>query len=151
MIFLTGNHKSFFIMLRILVVMNVAAALWVSKMDSGVSRCLTSWMCLFLPFIRESSVQSLSHIWLFVTPWTATRQASLSITNSWSLLKLMSIESAMLSNYLILCHPLLLLPSIFPSIRLFSNESVLCIRWPTVLEFQLEHQSFQWIFRTDFL
>ena len=64
-----------------------------------------------------------------VTPWTAARQASLSITNSRSLLKLMSIESLMPSNHLILCHPLLLLPSIFPSIRVFSNESILCIRW----------------------
>ena len=71
-----------------------------------------------------SSVQLFSHVWLFVTPWTAARQASLSITNSWSLLKLLSIESVMLSNYLILCRPILLLPSIFPSIRVFSNESV---------------------------
>ena len=66
-----------------------------------------------------SSVQSLSHVWLFATPWTAACQASLSITNSWSLLKLMSIKSMMPSNHLILCHPLLLLPSIFPSIRVF--------------------------------
>ena len=64
-----------------------------------------------------------------MTTWTAACQASLSITNSWSLLKLMSIKSVMLSNHLILCHPLLLLPSIFPSIRVFSNESALCIRW----------------------
>ena len=76
-----------------------------------------------------SSVQSLSCVQLFVTPWTAAHQASLSITNSWSLLKLMSIESVMLSNHLILCRPLLLLPSIFPSIRVFSNELVLHIRW----------------------
>ena len=69
------------------------------------------------------------------TPWTATRQTSLSITNSWSLLKLMSIESAMPSNHLILCRPLLLLPSTFPSIRVFSNESVLCIRWPKYWSF----------------
>ena len=68
-------------------------------------------------------------------PWTAARQASLSITNSQSLLKLMSIESVMPSNHLILCHPLLLLPSIFPSIRVFSNESVLCIRWPKYWSF----------------
>ena len=79
-----------------------------------------------------SSVQLLSHIWLFAIPWTAAYQASLSITNSLSLLKLMSIELVMPSNHLILCHPLLLLPSIFPSIRVFSNESVLCIRWPSV-------------------
>ena len=77
-----------------------------------------------------SSVQSLSHVWLIATPWTAACQASLSITNSRSLLKLMSIELMMPSNYLILCLPLLLLPSIFPSIRVSSNESVLCIRWP---------------------
>ena len=77
-----------------------------------------------------SLVQSLTHVQLFATPWTAACQASLSITNSWSLLKLMSIESVMPSSHLILCHPLLLLPSIFPSIRVSSNESVLCIRWP---------------------
>ena len=75
-------------------------------------------------------VQSLSHVWLFVTPWTAARQASLSITNSRSLLRLMSIKSVMPSNHLILCRPLLLLPSIFPSIRVFANKSVLCISWP---------------------
>ena len=77
-----------------------------------------------------SSVQLLSHVWLFATPQTAAPQASLSITNSWSLPKLLSIESGMPSNNLILCHPLLLLPSIFPSIRVFSNESALRIRWP---------------------
>ena len=77
-----------------------------------------------------SSVQSLSHIWLFVTSGTAARQASLSITNSWSLFKLVSIVLVMLSNHLILCQPLLLLPSIFPSIRIFSYESALLIRWP---------------------
>ena len=77
-----------------------------------------------------SSFQLLSHVRLFATPWTAACQASLSITNSWSLLKLISIDSVMPSNHLILCHPLLLLPSIFPTIRVFSNESVLCIRCP---------------------
>ena len=82
-------------------------------------------VCLF------SSVQSLSHVRHFATPWTTARQASLSITNSQSSPKFMSIESVMPSNHLILCHPLLLLPSIFPSIRVFSNESALCIRWPT--------------------
>ena len=81
------------------------------------------------------SVQLLSHVWLFATPWTAARQSSLSITISWSLLKLMSIESAMPSNHLILYCPLLLLPSIFPSIRIFSNESVLHIRWPKCWSF----------------
>ena len=82
-----------------------------------------------------SSVQLLSHVRLFKTPWTAAFQASLSITNSQSLLKLMSIESVMPSNHLILCHPLLLLPSVFPSIRVFSNESVLPIRWPKYQSF----------------
>ena len=75
------------------------------------------------------TVQSLSRVRLFATPWTTARQASLSITNSWSLPKLMSIKSVMPFNHLILCRPLLLAPSIFPSIRLFSNESALCIRW----------------------
>jgi len=82
-----------------------------------------------------SSVQSLSHVLLFVTPWTAARQASLSITNSQSLLKLMSIESVMPSNHLILCCLLLLQPSIFPIIRVFSSESVLHIRWPKYWSF----------------
>ena len=81
-------------------------------------------------FCVFQSVQSLSHVQLFATPWTAARQASLSITNSQSLLKLMSIELVMPSNHLILCRPLLLLLSIFPSFRVFSNESVLSIRWP---------------------
>ena len=81
------------------------------------------------------SVQSLSYVWLFVTPWTAALQASLSITNSQSLLKLMSIKSVILSNNLILCRPLLLLPSIFPSIRVFSNESVLRMKWPNYWSF----------------
>ena len=76
-----------------------------------------------------NAVQLLSHVWLFATPWTAAGQASLSITNSQSLLKLMSVKSVMLSNYLIFYCPLLLLPSIFPSIRVFCNESVLRIRW----------------------
>ena len=85
--------------------------------------------------IQFSSVQSLYCVWLFVTPWTAAHQDSLSITNSWSLLKLMSIESMMPSNHLILCHHLLLLPSIFPSIQVFSNESALHIRWPKYWSF----------------
>jgi len=78
---------------------------------------------------------TLSCVWLFVTPWTAAHQASLSITNSQSLLKCMSIELVMPFNHLILCHPLLLPPSIFPSITVFSNESVLCIRWPKYWSF----------------
>ena len=83
----------------------------------------------------SSSLQSLSGVRLFATPWTAACQASLSITNSQSPPKLMSIELVMPSNHLILCPPLLLLPSIFPSIRVFSNESVLCIRWPKYWSF----------------
>ena len=87
-------------------------------------------LCLHTQAQQSSSVQSLSHIRLFMTPWTVAHQASLSITSSQSLLKLMSIESVMPSNHLILCCPLLLLPSIFPSIKFFSKESVLHIRWP---------------------
>ena len=97
----------------------------------------------------SASVQSHNSAQLFATPWTAACQASLSITNSWSLLKLMSIKSVMPSNHLTFCHPLLLLLSILHSIRVFSKESFLCIRWPKKL--WLLHQSFQWIFRTGFL
>ena len=85
--------------------------------------------------IQFNSVQSIRHVWFFVTPWTVTQQASLSITNSQSLLKLMSIESVMASNHLILHRPLLLLPSIVPSIRVFSSEMVLHIRWPKYWSF----------------
>ena len=85
----------------------------------------------------SQSVQSLRHVRLFATPWTAARPASLSITNPRSLLKLMSIESVMPSNYLVLSHPLLLLPSVFRSIRVFSNESVLCIMWPKYWSFSI--------------
>ena len=85
---------------------------------------------LNLIIYQISSVHSLSRVWQFVTPWTAACQASLSITNSWSPPKPMSVESVMPSNHLILCRPLLLLPSIFPSIRVFSNESALRSRWP---------------------
>ena len=87
------------------------------------------------------SVQLLSRVQLFVTPWTAARQASLSITNSWSLLKLMSIKSVMPSNHLILCHPLLP-PSIFPSIRVFSKDAVLPIRWPKYWNFSFSISPF---------
>ena len=89
----------------------------------------------FGPFLSWCSFQSLSCVWLFATPWTAACQASLSIANPQSLLKLMSMESVMPSKHLILCHPLLFLPSIFPSTRVFSNESVLCIRWPKYRSF----------------
>ena len=96
----------------------------------------TSQLCVY-PHKRDqfSSVQSLGHVRLFATPWTAARQASLSITSSQSPPKPMSIELVMPSNYLILCHPLLLLPSIFPSIRVFSNDSALPIRWPKYWSF----------------
>ena len=98
-----------------------------------------------------SSVQLLSRVQLFAIPWTATRQAFLFITNSQSLLKLMSSESVMPSNHLILCHPLLLPPSIFPSIRVFSDETVLHIRWPKYWSFSFNNQSFRWTLRTDLL
>ena len=113
---------------------------------------------------RHQSVQSRSHVPLFATPWTAVRQASLSITNSQSLLKLMSIKLVMPSNYLILCRPLLLPTSIFPSIRVFTNESVLCIRWPKdwsfsfsispsseysgLISFRLDLLAVQWILKS---
>ena len=91
--------------------------------------------CILNAFFPIYSVQSLSHVWLFATPWTAAHQSSLSITNSQSLLKFMSIELVMPSNYFILCCPVLLLPSIFPSIKVFSNESILCISWPKYWSF----------------
>ena len=100
--------------------------------------------------IQFSSVQSLSRVWLFATPWIAARQASLSITNSWNSLKLMSVESVMPSSHLILCHLLILLAQFlpasgsFPMSQLFSCGS-------QILEFQLQHQSFQWTLRTDLL
>ena len=89
-----------------------------------------------------SSVQSLIHVQLFVTPWTVACQASLSVTNSQSLLKLMSTELVMPSNHLIICHPLLLLPSIFPSVRVFSNESVLYVRWSKYWSFSFSISPF---------
>ena len=112
--------------------------------------------CFLLPFGSYErkvsvSVQALSHVRLFATPWTEAHQASLSITNSRSLPKLTSIESVRPSNHLILCHPLLLLPSILPNIRVFSNVWALCIRWPKYWEFQFQQQSFWWTPRTDFL
>ena len=132
-----------------------------NPMDRGAWRATVPWgykesnmterltLSLPQPFLNPltlpqfSSVQSFSHVQLFATPRTAARQASLSIINSRSLLKLMSIKSVMPLNHLILCCPLLLSPSIFPSIRVFSNESLLHIRWPKYWEFQLQHPSFQ--------
>ena len=107
---------------------NILLVSW-TQVGSGYENVWCPLMCI-------SSVQSLSCVRLFVTPWTATHWASLSITSSWSLLKLMSIKSVMPSNHFILCHPLLFLPSIFSSIRVFSNESVLQhIRWPKYWSF----------------
>ena len=110
-----------------------------------------SWFLMFCQLPSNSCPrQSLSCVHLFATPWTAAHQASLSFTTSWSFLKLLSIELVMPSNHLILYHPLLFLPSFFPSIRAFSNVSSLH-QVAKILEFQLQHQSFQWIFRVDFL
>ena len=105
----------------------------ISKSRTWQSIKITYW-CVSVCH-QFSSVQFLSHVWLFATPWTAAHQISLSITNSWSLFKFMSIELVMPSNYFILCHSLLHLPSIFPSIRVFPNESVLPIRWPKYWSF----------------
>ena len=106
---------------------------------------------MYIFHLTFNSVQLLSCFQLFATPWTTARQASLSITSSQSLLKLMSIELVMPSSHLILCCPFLLLPSIPPSIRFFSNESTLHMRWPKYWSFSFKHQSFQWIPRTDLL
>ena len=108
--------------------------LWTLSTTSQFIYYMTVYAYTFT-YMLFSSVQSLSHVWLFVTPWTAARQASLSITSSWNLLKLMYIKLVMPSNYLILCHPLLLLSSIFSSLRVFSSESVLHIRWPKYWSF----------------
>ena len=107
---------------------------------------MVQWLTLYISTAGGISlVQSLGRVRLFATPWTTARQASLSITNSRSPPKPMSIESVMPSNHLMVCGPLLLLPSIFP------NESGLRITWPKYWEFQLQHQSFQWTLRTDLL
>ena len=102
-------------------------------------------LCYFLLYskVSQPSVQSLSHIRLFTTPRNAACQVSLSITNSWSLHKLTSTKSVMPSNHLIFCLSLLLPPSIFPSVSVFSNESVFCIRWPKYWSFSFSIQSFQ--------
>ena len=114
------------------------------------STVLATVIIMYIIFIVVI-VQFPSHVWLLVTTWTAAHQASLSLTISWSLPKFMSVfmASVMPSSHLILWHPLLLLPSIFPSIRNFSNESAVCIRFTKILELQHHHQSFQWIFRVD--
>ena len=112
-------------------------SLWVCRL--GVGRFLPPRpkTCIAPCISLLVVVQSLSRVRLFVTPWTAAHQASLSITNSWSLLKLMSVKSVMPSSHLILCRPLLLLPSVSPSIRVFSNESTLGIRWPKYWKFSI--------------
>ena len=102
---------------------------------AGITLLVSTVVFSVFSIVQFSSVQSLSRVWLFATPWTAAHQASLSITNTQSLLKLMSTESVMPSKYLILCNPFLLLPSIFPSNSVFSNESVLRIRWPKYWSF----------------
>ena len=119
--------------------------------SSSWSRDQTRVSCIAARFFSIVVVQFLSHVWLFLTSWTAACQVSLSFTMSQNLLKLIFIESVMPSNRFILCHPLLLLPSKFPIIRTFSNESVLGIRWPKYWEIQLQHKSFQRTPRTDLL
>ena len=106
------------------------ALMWINLVISVTFISVFSHKIAKYPSVQFSSFQSLSRVWLFATPWIAAHQASLSITNSQSLLKLMSIESVMPSSHLILCHPLLLLPPIPPSTRVFSNESTLRMRWP---------------------
>ena len=108
--------------------------------------CLLIFPTLGFRSVQFSSVQSLSRVRLFVTPWIAARQASLSITNSWSSLKLTFIKSVMPSSHLILCRPLLLLPPIPPSIRVFSNESTVCMRWPKYCWVALNLQYLYWFF-----
>ena len=109
--------------------------LWVWHSELIALESMLHWNMTMFSDPGISSVQSFGHVWLFATPWTAARQASLSITNSWSLYKLISIELVMPSNHLILCRPLLLPPSTLPSISVFSNESALPIRWPKYWSF----------------
>ena len=117
----------------------------INSMDIRFSKLQETWRAaswvarIWTQFRNWAPVQLLSHVLLFVTPWTVAHQASLSIPNSWSLLKHMSIESVIPSNHLILCLPFLLLPSIFPSIRVFSSESVLRIRWPKYWSFSFSN------------
>ena len=128
---------------------SIYATTWTPiSLSSGLSS--TTAVCL-LPLDDQGKFSSLlSHVWLFATPWTAAHQGSLSITNSRSLLKLMSTELMIPSDHLILCHPLFLTPSIFPSIRVFSNDSVLCISGQNI-GVSASASSFHCIFITDFL
>ena len=112
-----------------------------SWIDGGNAKCYTYGKIVIISS-KITSVQSFNCVWLFVTPWTAAHQASLSTTNSWSLLRLMSIELMMPSIHLTLCCPLFLLPSVFPSIRVFSNESLLCIRCPKYWSFSFSISPF---------
>ena len=112
-------------------ILRIFNSLWSHNCDSFFKKTIFYLVLLF----QLTSIQSLSPVQPFAIQWTAAHQASLSITNTWSLLKLMSIESVILSSHLFHSRPLLLLPSIFPSIRVFSNESVLCIRWPKYWSF----------------
>ena len=112
-------------------ILRIFNSLWSHNCDSFFKKTIFYLVLLF----QLTSIQSLSPVQPFAIQWTAAHQASLSITNTWSLLKLMSIESVILSSHLFHSRPLLLLPSIFPSIRVFSNESVLCIRWPEYWSF----------------
>ena len=122
------SHEEVFLVLE-------TVSLWKVLWESAENQHHLHWYKRNIQGRAPSGSVQFSRVWLLATPWTAARQTSLSITNSQSLLKLMSIESVMPSNHLILCRPLLLLPSIFPSIRVFSNEWGLCIRWPKYWSF----------------
>ena len=153
--FCSPSHSTYLVIFWLTIFVSFSSSIWEPLKNRGsdipvISTVLSPWMLLdaqqiYIISIKEwlmddcksdwvtmslVVVQSISRVWLFATPWTAARQASLSFTISWSLLKLMSIESVMTFNHLVLCHTLLLLPSIFPSIRVFSNESALLISWP---------------------
>ena len=130
---------------------NIRKALRKKKKVTYVSFVLWKTILWNIICLTIRSDQSLSCVRLFATPWIAAHQASLSNTNSRSSLRLTSIESVMPSSHLILCRPLLLLPPVPRSIRVFSNESTLRMRWPKYWSYQLQHQSFQWICRIDFL
>ena len=128
----------FFLMLKanlVILLFNYSAVVWHFPFDSY--QYYMNYISIYIMHIQFSSVQSLSHVLLFATPWTAVCQVSESIINSQSLLKLLSTELVTPSNHLILWHPLLLLPSVFPSIRVISNESVLCNRWPKYWSFSI--------------
>ena len=136
----------FFTIISLFSLSGVCRSVSICFLSSHWSKSFSSGVFFFL-------VQSLNCVWLFVIPWTAIGQAPLSSAISRSLRRFMSIESVTLFNHLILSSPLLLLPSIFPNIRVFFNELAFHVRWPKVLELQLQHQHqpFQWIFRIDFL